>query len=364
MTIQCLWIVIVYQYCQCLWIVFVPCVSNTVSVSGLSLSCVLCVQRQSRNTGNIWIVFDTVSCVPNTVSLWIVFVLCLGTNTVSVSGLSLSLCNIGYTRHSQCLWTIQSCVLGVQYCQFLWIVFVLCLGCPILSGLWIVSSPVSLCAPILSGLWIVQSCVIGTQDTTGNIGYTRHRTKTIQSCVLVHQYCQVSGQSLSCVLVSNTVSFSGLSLSCVNPILSVSLEHCPVSPNTVSFSLTLSCVNPNTVSFSGLSLSCVNVQYCQFLWIVFGVTHDQYCHLWITLSIVLVPNTVSFSGLSLSCVMPNTVSFSGLSSPGQCPILSVSLNCPEILSVSLDCLCPVSCMSHTVSVSGLSLSCVLCQYCQ
>jgi hypothetical protein len=48
-------------------------------------------------------------------------------------------------------------------------------------------------------------------------------------------------------------------------------------------------------------------------------------------------------------------------------MLSVSLDCLcpvscvcPMLSVSLDCLCPVSCVPNIVCVSGLSLSCVLC----
>jgi hypothetical protein len=34
-----------------------------------------------------------------------------------------------------------------------------------------------------------------------------------------------------------------------------------------------------------------------------------------------------------------------------------------LLSVSLDCLRPVSCLPNAVSVSGLSSSCVLCSHC-
>ena len=34
-----------------------------------------------------------------------------------------------------------------------------------------------------------------------------------------------------------------------------------------------------------------------------------------------------------------------------------------ILPVSLDCLCPVSCVTNVTSVSGMSLPCVLCDQC-
>jgi uncharacterized protein YhhL (DUF1145 family) len=98
---------------------------------------------------------------------------------------------------------------------------------------------------------------LGTPDTgrrqsrdTDNIGYTRHRTPTIQSvlsssCVLCTQCCQC----LWIVVV----------LCLVYPMLPVSLDCLrPVS-----------CV-PNVVSVSGLSSSCVLcTQCCQCLWIVF-----------------------------------------------------------------------------------------------
>jgi hypothetical protein len=162
--------VLLTQCCLCLWIVFVLClVPNVACVSGLSSFCVLCAQcylclwivhrqhwvnktkdednpetqvtlgkqdtgrRQSRDTGNI------------------VFVLCLVYPMLPVS--------LDCLRPVSCLPNVacvfglsSSCVLFTQCCLCLWIVFVL-----------------------------------GKQDTgrrqsrdTGNIGQTRHRTKTIQ----------------------------------------------------------------------------------------------------------------------------------------------------------------------------------------
>jgi hypothetical protein len=67
-------------------------------------------------------------------------------------------------------------------------------------------------------------------------------------------------------------------------------------------------------------------------------------------------NTVSVSGLSLSCVLYVQYCLC------LWIVFVLCLVCP-ILSVSLDCLCPVSCVSNTVSFSGLSLSCVLCVQC-
>jgi hypothetical protein len=105
----------------------------------------------------------------------------------------------------------SSCVLCTQCYQCLWIVFVLCLVYPML--------PVS------------QDCLrpaLGTQDTgqrqsrdTGNIGYTRHRTKTIQ------RHRQHWVQCLWIVFV----------LCLVYPMLPVSLDClCPLScvPNVTS----------------------------------------------------------------------------------------------------------------------------------
>jgi hypothetical protein len=112
---------------------------------------------------------------------------------------------------------------------------------------------------------------------------------------------------------------------------------------------------------SGLSLSCVLcVQYCQCLWIVFIL-----CRVYPILSVSLdclcpvscMSNTLSVSWLSLSCVL--FVQYC------QCLwiVFVLCLVCP-ILSMSLDCLCPVSCVPNTANVSGLSLSSVLCvQYC-
>jgi hypothetical protein len=115
----------------------VSCVPNTVNVSGLSLSCVLCVQYCQC----LWIVFVLCLVYPIlSVSLDCLCPVSCMSNTVSFSGLSLS------------------CVLCAQYYQFLWIVFVLC-----------------------------TLTVLDTQDTgqrqsrdNNSIGYTRHRTKTIQ----------------------------------------------------------------------------------------------------------------------------------------------------------------------------------------
>jgi hypothetical protein len=111
-----------------------------------------------------------------------------------------------------------------------------------------------------------------------------------------------------------------------------------------------------------LSLSCVLCgQFCQFLWIVFvlclvcpilSISLDCLC------PVSCVSNTVSFSVVSLFCVL--------CAQYCQCLWIVVGLCLVyPILSVSLDCLFSVSCVSNTVSFSGLSLFCVLCaQYCQ
>jgi hypothetical protein len=69
-----------------------------------------------------------------------------------------------------------------------------------------------------------------------------------------------------------------------------------------------------------------------------------------------VPNVVSVSGLSSSCVLCTQCC--------QC-LWFVFVLCPvyPMLSVSLVCLRPVSCVPNVVSVSGLSSSCVLCTQC-
>jgi hypothetical protein len=131
----------------------VSCVPNVTSVSRLSSSCVLCTQRYQCR--------------------WIVFVLCLVCPTLPVS--------LDCLRPVSCVPNVtsvsrlsSSCVLCTQRYQCLWIVFVLCVVCPTL--------PVS-----LDCLRSVSCFPMGTQDTgrrqsrdTGNVGYARHRTKTIQ----------------------------------------------------------------------------------------------------------------------------------------------------------------------------------------
>ena len=69
-----------------------------------------------------------------------------------------------------------------------------------------------------------------------------------------------------------------------------------------------------------------------------------------------VPNVVSVSEFSSSCVL--------CAQCCQCLwiVFVLCLVCP-MLSVSLNCLRPVSCVPNVVSVSELSSSCVLCAQC-
>ena len=371
------------QYCQCLWVVFVLClvypilsvsldclcpvycVPNTVSVSGLSLSCVLCVQYCQI----LWSCVDKltisetlscvlcapilsvtldclcpVSCVPNTVSVSGLFVLCLG---YTRQGLSIQclwivfvLCHRTKTiqRHCQywahktqdcqsrdlCLvcpilsvsletLTVLSLCHSDQYCQCLWIVFVLCLVCPILSVFSGHSlCPVSVCPQYCQCLWIVFDL---------------------------------------CIVCTNTVKVSGLSLSCV-----LCVQYCQYWV----FVKTQDKVNP--------VLSCCVHQYCQSLWIVFVLCLCvQYCQSrdsGLSLSCVLCNPILSVlgSGLSLSCVL----------CAQYCQrlwiVFVLCLVCP-ILSVSLDCLCPVTLTVLVSPILSVSLDCQFGpvsqdQYCQ
>jgi hypothetical protein len=97
--------------------------------------------------------------------------------------------NIGYTRHRtktiQRHW--QHWVHKTQCYQCLWIVFVLCLVYPMLPVSLDCLCPVSCVSNVTSVSGLSSSLTLDTQDTgrrqsrdTGNIGYTRHRTTTIQ----------------------------------------------------------------------------------------------------------------------------------------------------------------------------------------
>jgi hypothetical protein len=107
-------------------------------------------RRQSRDTGNIEYTRHVFPMLP--VSLDCLRPMSCVPNVTSVSGLS------------------SSCVLCTQCYQCLWIVFVMCLVYPMLPVSLDCLRPVS-CVPIVT-------CVSGL--SFGNIGYTRHRTKTIQ----------------------------------------------------------------------------------------------------------------------------------------------------------------------------------------
>ena len=109
-----------------------------------------------------------------------------------------------------------------------------------------------------------------------------------------------------------------------------------------------------------LTSSCVQcAQCCQCLWIVFIL-----CLVCSMLSVSLdclhpvtsVLNVVSISGFSSSCVQ--------CAQCCQCLwiVFVLCLVCP-MLSVSLDCLRPVSSVPNVASVSGLSSSCVQCAQC-
>jgi hypothetical protein len=284
-------------------------------------------RRQSRDTGHCF------QC------LWIVFVLCLVypllpvsldclrpvscvPNVTSVSGLS------------------SSCVLCTKCYQCLWIVFVLCLVYPMLPVSLDCLRPVSCVPNVTSVSGLSSSCflctqcypiqrhgqhwvhktqdednpetlvTLGTQDRgrrqsreTGNIGYTRHRTRTIHVLCLLY------------------------------PMLSVSL-NCLRS---------VSCV-PNVTSVSGLSSFCVLCTQCyQCLWIVFVL-----CLVYPMLSVSLycprpvycVPNVTSFSGLSSSCVLCTQCCRC------LCIVLVLCLVYP-MLPVSLDYLRHVSSIGYT-----------------
>ena len=142
-------------------------------------------------------------------------------------------------------------------------------------------------------------------------------------------------------------------------LLSVSLDClCPVS-----------CVL-TVVSVSGLSSPCAMCAHCcQCLWIVFVL-----CHVCSLLSVSLdclrpvlcVPTVVSVSGLSSPCVMCAHccqclwIVFVLCTHCCQCLwIFFVLCHVCPLLTVSLDCLCPVSCVPTVASVSGLSSSCVM-----
>jgi hypothetical protein len=142
----------------------VSCVPNVGCVSGLFQSCVLCTQCWLC----LWIVSGM--CNPETQPI-------LGTQDTGLKQ-SRETTNIGYTRHrtekiqrhSQHVGCVsglsQSCVLCTQCWLFLWIVSVLCLVYPILAVSLDFLSPVS--------------CGLRQSRETANIGYTRHRTETIQ----------------------------------------------------------------------------------------------------------------------------------------------------------------------------------------
>jgi uncharacterized protein YhhL (DUF1145 family) len=128
----------------------VSCVPNVTNVSELSSCCLLCTQCYQ--------------------CLWIVFVLSLVYPMLPMS--------LNCLRPVSCVHNVtsvselsSSCLLCTQCYQCLWIVIVLSLVYPML--------PVSLNSETL--------VTLGTQETgrrqfrdTGNIGYTRDRTKTIQ----------------------------------------------------------------------------------------------------------------------------------------------------------------------------------------
>jgi hypothetical protein len=161
----------------------VSCVTNVTSVFGLSLSYVLCDQCYQ--------------------CLWIVFVLCLVWPMLRVSGVFVlcplwpmlpvsldCLCPVSCVTNVTSISGLSlSCILCDQCYQCLWIIFVLCPVWPML--------PVSLdCLCSVSCVWSHKTqdkdnpetlVTLVTQDTgqrqsrdTGNIGHTRHRTKTIQ----------------------------------------------------------------------------------------------------------------------------------------------------------------------------------------
>ena len=120
--------------------------------------------------------------------------------------------------------------------------------------------------------------------------------------------------------------------------------------------------NDSCVFVFCLSTSCVLcAQCCQCLRIVYVLCLvcpmlpvSQDC----LRPVSCVPNVASVSGLSSSCVLCTQCFFF------QCLmiIFVLCLVCP-MLPVSHDCLRPVSCVPNVASVSGLSLSCVLCAQC-
>ena len=174
-------------------------------------------------------------------------------------------------------------------------------------------------------------------------------------------------------LAPNVVYVSGLSIIdcssfCVLlPMLSTSLD-CPylIALRSVSCSqcclrlwivhtwlfFVLLCLAPNVVYVSGLSILdcssfCVLLPmlstslHCPYLIALRAVSCYQCClllwiiHTWFLFVLCLAPNVVYVSALSIL----------------DCSSLCVLL---PMLSVSLDCLSPVSCMANVVCVSGLS----------
>jgi hypothetical protein len=96
-------------------------------------------------------------------------------------------------------------------------------------------------------------------------------------------------------------------------------------PVSLDFLCPVSCVT-NVTSVSGMSLSCILCDQCyQCLWIFFVL-----CRVWPMLRV---------SGVFVLCLLW------------------------PMLPVSLDCLCPVSCVTNVTSVSGFPLSRVLCDQC-
>ena len=101
------------------------------------------------------------SCVPNVVSVsgWFVFVLCLVCPMLSVSLDGLSSSCVLCAQCCQCLWMVSlrpvSCVPNVV-CVSGWLAFVLCLVCPMLSvSLDGLSSSCILCTQCCQCLWMI-----------------------------------------------------------------------------------------------------------------------------------------------------------------------------------------------------------------
>ena len=323
----------------------------TVSLDGLSSSCILCAQ--------CWqclsiVCLHPVSCVPNVdiVSRLFIFILYLVYPMLTQSRDTV---NIGHTRYRiDCL--SSSCILCAQ-----------CWHC--LSSVYL--HPVS-CVPnvdIVSRLFIFilyLVCPMLTQSRdTVNIGYTRYRIDCLSSsCILCTQcwHCLsiVYLHPVSCVPNVDSVSrlfIFILYLVCL--MLTVSLEclssSCILCPNVDSvsrwFVFILYLVYPMlTLSLDCLSSSCILCTQCwQCLSIVY--LHPVYC----------VPNVDIVSRVFIFILYL------------VCPMLTLSL---DVYLHPVSCVPNVDSVSRlfvfilylvypmlTVSLDYLSSSCILCAKC-